>query len=376
MSAPQTPFEASGREVFTSRDEGESFLAKVAEETAAVLREEGRSYEGRIILSLTLGTGPSTLLATGSVHGEELAGRDMLYIKLRDLAYSEDSAVFAFLASHRIVFVPTVNIDRVLQTRDNAQGININRDMYDLSTPEALVAHRLMTRYDPDVVGDFHERGGTTSYDYEPAAFSFDDPNCDRHIASLSKDLENYLIDESQYNARMYPAGRPRAGISTMAGMRCIIEVITETWRQHDPDFRTEVQEDGWDNLINWWTARSSWLGSVRRAARARLALAGRTRAGFVMLSGSDFYNDITETPIDTPSGYQLSDTKALNKWRDLGVVTDPGGYVSMDQSTSNLIPTLLEQDATYEAAEAERVERAHSINHFDGTSWIPTKVR
>ena len=375
MAAPDTPFEASARTTYSSREDGDDFLALVADETGAVMREEGRSHQDRPIYSLTIGDGPSTLLAFGVVHGNEPAGRDMLYIKARDLAYATDQANLDFLATHKVVVVPTVNTDRLLEGRNNAQHININRDMYSLATPEAHVCHACMSRYDPDIVLDCHERWGTPgTWDFEPIAFCSFDTNADYRMRTLSKALEEYLIGESTYAARMYPSGAPRGAVTTLAGLRNHVEIAFETYVEDSPDHSVKVQEEAWDNLVAWWTARSAWLGVERNAARVRSARRGRGRDGFVLHVGDVLYQGATETPVEGVAGYLLDDHSALRRWESAGVLVDAGGFVSMAQAARNIIPTLLEDGSDDTVAAATPVDHAAAVYIANGGGWLPTR--
>src|SRR5699024_2198811 len=164
MAAPTTGFEDSSGDYTTLADE-QAFLETIASETAATLSVAGESVEGRPIWRLDLGTDrQSTWLCVATQHAREPVAREATLSFLRDLAYSTDPEILDYLSTHRIVFVPNANPDGTPgRTRRNANGVDINRDGFALTQPEALTLQHLIRDTGALLVTDGHEQVGTPS---------------------------------------------------------------------------------------------------------------------------------------------------------------------------------------------------------------------
>lgn len=93
----------------------------------------------------------------GSIHGNEYPGVDAAIRLIETLAY-EDSEEVQLILENIILLVNVVqNPDgRVLGTRANANGFDINRDFITQSQPESQATVRVMTEWNPMVVLDLH----------------------------------------------------------------------------------------------------------------------------------------------------------------------------------------------------------------------------
>lgn len=157
MSLPQTGNELRGGNNITTRAEEEAFLEQVARETDATLTIEGYSVLGRPIWCISIGTG-NTLLVTANVHGTEPSSREASLAWFRDIAYATDTATLNYLTAHRVVLIPNINIDgsEGVLKRENANGVNINRDYIALREPETRAVARVFMREQPTVNVDMH----------------------------------------------------------------------------------------------------------------------------------------------------------------------------------------------------------------------------
>jgi hypothetical protein len=158
--AIHTPALAKG-EGFTSHREMMDFLRQLAAAHPHMLKLEvaGHSQMGLEIPLLTLGgDGEKTLrlFYFTRVHGNEPAGTEMLLWLAQQLA--EDPTLHELTQHIAFYFVPMLNADGAeANTRLSANGVNINRDMTDLQTPEAALLHALFTKIQPHLTVDFHE---------------------------------------------------------------------------------------------------------------------------------------------------------------------------------------------------------------------------
>ncbi|HEX5597487.1 MAG TPA: M14 family zinc carboxypeptidase [Micromonosporaceae bacterium] len=162
-----TPFEASGGQLTTFEQE-QQFLAQIdALSDRVAVDRIGTSVEGRPIHLARIGYPKApdeqeirqrpTLFVNCTVHGNEWTPRESCLAFIRDLALTEDPAITAVLAEHAVLVSPTANPDgRFAGRRENAQGLDVNRDYLALRSPEARAAVEVLNRYQPAVVLDGH----------------------------------------------------------------------------------------------------------------------------------------------------------------------------------------------------------------------------
>ena len=131
--------------------------------SSGALRTEeiGRSLQGRAIRSVTFGTGPTTVLLWSQMHGDEATATMALADIFRFLAEATNDPLRERLRARlTTVFVPMLNPDGAeLFQRENAAGIDINRDARQLATPEARALKSLRDRVRPDFGFNLHDQG-------------------------------------------------------------------------------------------------------------------------------------------------------------------------------------------------------------------------
>jgi len=154
--------------ISTRRFDHEGFWSAVAPSLASSrLRTEqvGQSMLGRPMRSVTFGHGKTTVLMWSQMHGDESTATMAL------------ADIFAFLADASgkdplrdrldraltVVFVPMLNPDGAeLFQRQNAAGIDINRDARRLATPEARTLKALHDRVHPAFGFNLHDQNART----------------------------------------------------------------------------------------------------------------------------------------------------------------------------------------------------------------------
>jgi hypothetical protein len=93
----------------------------------------------------------------GSIHGNEYPGTDAAIRLIEKLAYDNSEEVQAILDNVILLVNVVQNPDgRVMGTRTNANGVDINRDFFTQSQPEARATVRVFTEWNPMVVLDLH----------------------------------------------------------------------------------------------------------------------------------------------------------------------------------------------------------------------------
>jgi hypothetical protein len=143
----------------TSFAEMESFLKSIDGTGGATVSVEGTSTAGRPLYAVHLNGGgerPWRILLYAQQHGDEVAGKDALLYLVREIA--RDPKLLP--ADVDLWVVPMVNPDGAeANTRENAAGVDLNRDHISLEQPETQALHRLARRLRPAVAVDCHEFG-------------------------------------------------------------------------------------------------------------------------------------------------------------------------------------------------------------------------
>jgi len=92
-----------------------------------------------------------------SIHGTEYPGVDAAIKLVETLAYGDSEEVQAILDSVILLVNVVANPDgRVLNTRYNANGFDLNRDFITQSQPETRAVVRVITEWNPMVLLDLH----------------------------------------------------------------------------------------------------------------------------------------------------------------------------------------------------------------------------
>jgi len=166
-------------ENLTSYEEMSSFLEKVDEEAEHIHAEViGESVKGRDLYLAKFGNkfndpNTPTLLILTQQHGNEALVTESAMNIIQKLS-TNNKEVKALLDEINILFVPRLNVDGAegdvdwdtsnlyrggVQTRTNANGINLNRTHNSLSQPETRALHEnVLQEYDIDYAIDFHHQ--------------------------------------------------------------------------------------------------------------------------------------------------------------------------------------------------------------------------
>jgi hypothetical protein len=130
---------------------------------ALKLEAIGRSLLGREIRAVTFGAGPTRVLLWSQMHGDESTASMAIADLLRFFAEDASPLHQRLARELTIVFVPMLNPDGAeLFQRQNALGIDINRDARALVTPEARALKALRDRFNPDFGFNLHDQNART----------------------------------------------------------------------------------------------------------------------------------------------------------------------------------------------------------------------
>lgn len=145
----------------------EQFWRAVGSSTSsAALRTEevGLSILGRPIRSVTLGQGPVRVLLWSQMHDDEATATMALADIFRFFAEAEGEALRERLRRERtLVFIPMLNPDGAeLFQRQNAIGVDVNRDARALVTPEGRTLKSVRDALRPQFGFNLHDQNART----------------------------------------------------------------------------------------------------------------------------------------------------------------------------------------------------------------------
>jgi hypothetical protein len=120
----------------------------------------GRSMQGRPLTTVTFGTGPVTVFLWSQMHGDEATATMALADIFAYLADDTPSPLRDRLSRElTVTFLPMVNPDGAeIFQRHNAAGIDINRDVRRLASPEARTLKAVRDRIEPDFGFNLHDQ--------------------------------------------------------------------------------------------------------------------------------------------------------------------------------------------------------------------------
>ncbi len=126
----------------------------------------GTSLEGREIRAITLGSGPTTVLLWSQMHGDESAAS----MSLADIvswwadSSADDTLRATLVESLTVVMIPMLNPDGAERfVRENAVGIDINRDARRTATPEGRILKAVRDSIAADFGFNLHDQGTRTA---------------------------------------------------------------------------------------------------------------------------------------------------------------------------------------------------------------------
>jgi hypothetical protein len=186
-SVPQTRAERTNFDETSRYDEVRAFMDAVAATGRARVESFGTSEEGRDLPLLVLGDPPAgspeqarasgrpVVFVMANIHAGEVEGKEALLHLARRLTSGDlqsllNGAVWLFAPIYNADGNEKISLDNRPEqhgpiggvgTRENARGLDLNRDFMKLETAEGRALVGLFTRWDPHVVVDLHTTNGS-----------------------------------------------------------------------------------------------------------------------------------------------------------------------------------------------------------------------
>lgn len=171
----------------------------------------GKSENDLNIPLVRIGNGKKIFLAWSQMHGNEATTTKALFDLMK--FFSEDEyfqkEIQLFLNTYSLYILPILNPDgAALYTRENANGIDLNRDAQNLSQRESRCLRSVFDRLNPDGCLNMHDQRTIYGFDNgKPATISFLSPaaNAERSITKARKIAMEGIVRMDQYLQTIIP---------------------------------------------------------------------------------------------------------------------------------------------------------------------------
>lgn len=167
------------------------------------------SVQGKPIYKLQFGTGKIKILMWSQMHGNESTTTKALFDFI-NLAHSDSDLGKRLLNEFTFCLLPMLNPDgAALYTRENANGIDLNRDAQNQSQPESIILRKTFEGFQPHYCYNLHDQRtiysvGETA---NPATVSFLAPayNESRDINEVRTKAMNVIVAMNEVLQQFIP---------------------------------------------------------------------------------------------------------------------------------------------------------------------------
>ncbi|WP_394621899.1 M14 family zinc carboxypeptidase [Lentzea sp. JNUCC 0626] len=350
----RTGFELTGK--WTTEAEEQAYLRA----TGLPLTQIGTTAQGRPIQLVRVGTrtARTVVLFICSQHGDEPAGREACLIRMRSLPRT---------SSVTYLFVPNANPDgRVLDTRGNSAGTDINRDHLLLRSEEARAMAAVIRDWQPDVIHDLHEFGPSAPYYVKDVLWLWPrNLNVADGVHDLSESLSRSYVRTSVeaagrtsgvYGIYVDPVtGEPVRQVAgdgqerilrNTGGLKHGMGLLVETNVDNTPAYRVESHLKALDGTQSFVRDNRAGIEAANAASRA-------VRSGPIYFGGADNQAPDPSDVITAPCAYVLTGAQYTEVQDELALHGIKSQYlrggdriVPLKQEARALIPLLLDARA------------------------------
>ena len=170
----------------------------------------GVSEKGQDIPLIKIGNGKQVVLGWSQMHGNESTTTKALFDFIRFIDQKENfqSEIDEFLGTYTFYLFPMLNPDGAqLYTRENANGVDLNRDAQDLSQKESKCLRKVFEALKPDLCLNLHDQRSIYGFkDGKASTISFLSPAANKErsitpsriiameqIVKMNKLLQDYI---------------------------------------------------------------------------------------------------------------------------------------------------------------------------------------
>jgi predicted deacylase len=291
----------------SSYPEVRAFLDALAVRTPRVRLEIfGRSEEGRDLPLMVIGdppaasaaaaraSGRTVVLVMANIHAGEVEGKEAALHLARRLTIGDlqpllNGAVWLFAPIYNADGNEKVSLDNRIEqngpiggvgTRENAKGLDLNRDFMKLDSAEARALVALFTQWDPHVVVDLHTTNGSYHgyhLTYSPTL----NPNADARLIAYQRErflpavqaavaarhrFRTYYYGNFEENAWRTFDHRPRFG-NNYVGLRNRIAILSEAYSYLDFEGRVKATEAFVEEIMRFVAANGAEIRSLVQRA-------------------------------------------------------------------------------------------------------------
>lgn len=371
----------------------------------------GQTVEGRamplIILSTKPMAQPSEAKASGkpivfllaNIHGGEVEGKEAVQHLARRLALGD---LRPMLDKMIVLIAPIYNIDgneKIVPTnrgrqngpiggvglRENAKGLDLNRDYTKLDSPEAQALVGAFNRWDPHVMVDLHTTDGTVMAFHLTYSIPLN-PTIDPRIMSYHRDklmpavadgmLKNHQFRSYYYGNASGPAPKegelekrtwrnfipqPRAG-QNYYGFRNRLTILSEAYTHLSFQRRIEVTTALVEETFKYTAAHGAEIIQLLKQVDADTIKRGQQ--GPPLPIGVAY----EQTPLPKPVTILLGETTTLRNPRS--------GRDMIAMVEDKIHPVEMQDFGLYTATRSVPSARAYLFRQEEGTRGIIAKLR
>lgn len=139
------------------------------------IKEIGRSVNQKSIHQVKIGTGKTKILIWSQMHGNEPTTTKGLF-DFFNFLHSDSELATKIKSNYTLLCIPMLNPDGAhAYTRENANGVDLNRDAVAETQPEMQLLKRIYNQFKPEFCYNLHDQRtifGTSDYNL-PATISF-----------------------------------------------------------------------------------------------------------------------------------------------------------------------------------------------------------
>ncbi len=215
------------------------YLNKMRRSNQVSIENIGKSFQGREINLLQIGSGKTKVFFWSQMHGDESTSTRAILDLLNFLTSNDDNNRIKekILENITLFLIPMLNPDGAeIFSRRNAQIIDINRDAVSQQSPEAKILYKTKNEIEPEFGFNLHDQssGYSVGRDYKSSTISLLAPPINYNfeindtvskamkvVLSIKKDLDNLIPGhtakyDDEFEPRAFGDNFAKDGVATV----------------------------------------------------------------------------------------------------------------------------------------------------------------